>query len=152
MSGMLTDQERAEFVPSDLVRHRTPIPTQVVSSDEVYGPLFAVSAAEAAEPDMAQARASPQWQIEGLRRLEIPEAMQKQRGFTPLGDANGPVKTAILGGNNARLYNVDPQRTADDVAGDRFVEVKRAYEADGPERSKLRYGYVVGPLDPSVFA
>ena len=28
---------------------------------------------------------SPQWQIEGLRRLEIPEDMQKKHGFAPLG-------------------------------------------------------------------
>ena len=28
---------------------------------------------------------APQWQIEGLRRLEIPEAMQKKHGFAPLG-------------------------------------------------------------------
>ena len=30
---------------------------------------------------------APQWQIEGLRRLEIPEAMQKKHGFAPLGKA-----------------------------------------------------------------
>jgi hypothetical protein len=48
---------------------------------------------------------SPQWQIEGLRRLEIPADMQKQHGFKPLGAADGPVKTAIFGGNVARLYN-----------------------------------------------
>ena len=28
---------------------------------------------------------SPQWQIEALRRLEIPEDMQKKYGFKPLG-------------------------------------------------------------------
>ena len=30
---------------------------------------------------------SPQWQIESLRRLEIPEDMQKKHGFQPLGGA-----------------------------------------------------------------
>jgi hypothetical protein len=40
---------------------------------------------------------SPQWQIEALRRLEIPEEMQKRYGFAPLGPADGPVKAAILG-------------------------------------------------------
>ena len=49
---------------------------------------------------------SPQWQIEGLRRLEIPEDMQKKHGFAPLGAADGPVKTAIFGDNNARLYGI----------------------------------------------
>ena len=47
---------------------------------------------------------SPQWQIESLRRLEIPEDMQKKFGFAPLGAADGPVKTAIFGGNSKRLY------------------------------------------------
>ena len=50
---------------------------------------------------------SPQWQIEALRRLEIPEDMQKKYGFKPLGPADGPVKSAILGENNARLYKYE---------------------------------------------
>ena len=40
---------------------------------------------------------APQWQIEGLRRLEIPEEMQKKYRFLPLGPADGPVKNAIFG-------------------------------------------------------
>jgi predicted TIM-barrel fold metal-dependent hydrolase len=95
---------------------------------------------------------SPQWQIEGLRRLEIPPAMQKQHGFKPLGEATGPVKTAIFGGNNARLYNIDPAKTMAMLADDRFAAMKIAYEAEGAARTNLRYGYVTGPLDPSVFA
>ena len=35
---------------------------------------------------------SPQWQIEALRRLEIPEDMQEKYGFAPLGPADGMVK------------------------------------------------------------
>ena len=50
---------------------------------------------------------SPQWQIEALRRLEIPEDMQKKYGFKPVGAADGPIKTAIFGGTNAKLYNYD---------------------------------------------
>ena len=49
---------------------------------------------------------SPQWQIEALRRLEIPEDMRRKHGFAPLGPADGVVKTAILGGNSARMYDV----------------------------------------------
>jgi hypothetical protein len=30
---------------------------------------------------------SPQWQIEGLRRLEIPEEMQKKHGLLPAGSS-----------------------------------------------------------------
>ncbi len=109
MSSQLTEDELAALMPSELVQHRTPIPTQIVSSDEfypdpqnerqrevearllamaddlggkqgvdrrrffqsaagmaasfvamneVYGPLFEVSKAEAATPAMAQERAS----------------------------------------------------------------------------------------------
>ncbi len=50
---------------------------------------------------------SPQWQIEALRRLEIPEDMQKKYGFAPLGSANGPVKQMIFGTNAARLYRLN---------------------------------------------
>ena len=82
---------------------------------------------------------SPQWQIEALRRLEIPEDMQKQHGFKPLGAADGPVKTAILGETNARLYKYD-RRAA--LATDRIAALKAEYVAAGGERSNLRYGYV----------
>jgi uncharacterized protein len=84
---------------------------------------------------------SPQWQIEALRRLEIPEAMQKQYGFAPLGAADGEIKNTIFGGNNARLYNfTQGQRVA--VAGDLITQAKRAYEAQGTSRSNMAYGYV----------
>jgi predicted TIM-barrel fold metal-dependent hydrolase len=86
---------------------------------------------------------SPQWQIEGLRRLEIPEAMQKQHGFKPLGEPAGPVKAAIFGGNNARLYGIDPARMSSELSADRVAAAKLAYEAGGPDPSNLRHGYVV---------
>jgi uncharacterized protein len=108
MTGFLSDEEMARLTPSELVEHRTPIPTQIVSSDEyypapqnekqrevevrllamadelgpkqgldrrhffqtaagiaaafvamndVYGPTFEVTPAEAATPGMAQERA-----------------------------------------------------------------------------------------------
>jgi predicted TIM-barrel fold metal-dependent hydrolase len=84
---------------------------------------------------------SPQWQIEALRRLEIPEDMQKQYGFEPLGPADGPVKTAILGGNNARLYKYPIQKKAE-LAGDRFAQLKAQYEQSGADRSNRTYGYI----------
>src|ERR1700752_668283 len=109
MSGMLSDKELSELTPSEFVTLNTPIPTQIVSSDEfypdpqnenqrevearlvamadelggkqgldrrrffqtaavmaasfvamneVYGPIFEVSKAEAATPAMAQERAA----------------------------------------------------------------------------------------------
>jgi predicted TIM-barrel fold metal-dependent hydrolase len=96
---------------------------------------------------------SPQWQIEALRRLEIPEDMQRKHGFKPLGAANGPIKSAIFGSTNARLYDYDIGRRGDiGPKRDRFALMKEEYERRGPARSNLRYGYVNGPVDWSAFA
>jgi uncharacterized protein len=85
---------------------------------------------------------APQWQIEGLRRLEIPEDMRKQHGYAPLGAADGPVKTAILGENVARLYGYRRQAELS-VPTDRLAALKSEYAATGEGRSNLRYGYVL---------
>jgi len=84
---------------------------------------------------------SPQWQIEALRRLEIPDALQKQYGFQPLGAADGPVKSAILGGNNARLYKY-PMTRKSELAQDRFAQLRETYEQSGIGRSNRTYGYI----------
>jgi hypothetical protein len=84
---------------------------------------------------------SPQWQIEALRRLEIPEDMQKQYGFQPLGEADGPVKTAILGSTNARLYKYPIKQQAA-LATDRFAQLRETYEQHGTDRSNRTYGYI----------
>jgi predicted TIM-barrel fold metal-dependent hydrolase len=86
---------------------------------------------------------APQWQIEGLRRLEIPEDMQKRHGFEPLGAADGGLKTAIFSGNTARLYGLAQHASV--VNQDRFAAIKADYQANGPGRSNLRYGYVSKP-------
>jgi hypothetical protein len=83
---------------------------------------------------------APQWQIEALRRLEIPEDMQRKYGFAPLGPADGPVKNAIFGENNARLYGYKKSATLD-----RFDHLKAEYDRLGPDPSNLRYGYVRKP-------
>jgi predicted TIM-barrel fold metal-dependent hydrolase len=85
---------------------------------------------------------SPQWQIEGLRRLEIPVEMQKTHGFQPLGPADGPVKSAIFAGNNTRLYNFQKDRQQIERRPDAFAKMKADYRGAGPDPSNLRYGYV----------
>jgi hypothetical protein len=85
---------------------------------------------------------SPQWQIEGLRRLEIPEDMQKKYGFAPMGPADGPVKAAIFGTNSTRLYGIDPIKTAANLHGDHFSKLKADYVKSGAMPSNLRYGYM----------
>jgi uncharacterized protein len=85
---------------------------------------------------------SPQWQIEALRRLEIPADMQKQHGFRPLGAADGLVKSAILGYNSARLYNLDIRAARKKFENDSFAQLKKQYEMAGTDRSNLAYGYI----------
>jgi predicted TIM-barrel fold metal-dependent hydrolase len=82
---------------------------------------------------------SPQWQIEAMRRLEIPEDMRKKLGFEPLGAADGPVKRAIFAGNAAKHYKLDPQTGAAALRDD-DISAMRAQWAGQP--SNLRYGYV----------
>ena len=84
---------------------------------------------------------SPQWQIESLRRMEIPEDIRQKYGFEPLGPANGPVKTAILGGNNARLYGFTPKMQSA-LENDQVAQWKNLYDKNGGERSNLSYGYI----------
>ena len=86
---------------------------------------------------------SPQWQIEALRRLEIPEDMQKRFGFAPLGAEDGAVKNAIFGLNGARLYGVDPAGSADAVAKDTIEAMKHEYHERGVGGSNNAYGYVL---------
>jgi predicted TIM-barrel fold metal-dependent hydrolase len=85
---------------------------------------------------------SPQWQIEGMRRLEIPEDMQQKHGFKPLGAADGPVKQAIFADNGFRLFGY--VRRAE-LESDRFTRMKAEYRKAGPSPSNLRYGYVRSP-------
>ena len=84
---------------------------------------------------------APQWQIEALRRLEIPEDMQKKFGYAPLGPADGPVKRAIFGETSAKMYRYDIKKAA--WRDDRFAAVKSHYERAGRDPSNLRYGFVV---------
>jgi predicted TIM-barrel fold metal-dependent hydrolase len=87
---------------------------------------------------------APQWQIEALRRLEIPEEMRKKYGFAPMGPANGPVKRAIFGENSARLYRYTAaQRAA--LEHDVVAQAKETYDKYGDGRTNLRYGYVSKP-------
>jgi predicted TIM-barrel fold metal-dependent hydrolase len=83
---------------------------------------------------------SPQWQIEAMRRLEIPEEMQKQHGFAPLGAADGPVKNAIFAENGFRLFGY--KKDVELAKPDRFAAMKAQYERGGAQPGNLRYGYV----------
>jgi hypothetical protein len=89
---------------------------------------------------------SPQWQIEAMRRLEIPEDMQKKYGFAALGDANSATKQQIFSGNAARMYNIALKKAENTrmpaYSEDRFAALKKEYTLAASEPSNLRYGYV----------
>jgi predicted TIM-barrel fold metal-dependent hydrolase len=88
---------------------------------------------------------SPQWQIEAMRRIEIPEDMQKKYGFAPLGGPDSAVKQMIFGTNAARLYGLKLKAAEAPMpaySADRLAELKREYEDTAKEPSNLRYGYV----------
>ena len=89
---------------------------------------------------------SPQWQIEALRRLEIPEDMQKKYGFAPLGDANSVTKQLIFAGNATKFYKIK-LKAADNsrmpaFSEDRLAALKNEYTQAAKQPSNLRYGYV----------
>jgi uncharacterized protein len=89
---------------------------------------------------------SPQWQIEAFRRMEIPDDMQRQHGFAPLGAADGAVKRAILGLNGAHVYGIaSRQISAAAWSRDELATRRAHYRAGNPERSNLAYGYVRNP-------
>ena len=84
---------------------------------------------------------SPQWQIEGLRRIEIPEDMQKKVRLRAAWPGDGPVKSAIFGGNNARLYNIDPKKAELEFRDDKLTRHSRLNTRRNgrrPEQSALR--------------
>src|SRR5262249_30828513 len=88
---------------------------------------------------------SPQWQIEAMRRLEIPEDMQKKYGFPALGGGHRSTKQLMFCVNAARLYRIN-LKAADTrmpaYSEDRLASLKSEYELAAKTPSNLRYGYV----------
>jgi predicted TIM-barrel fold metal-dependent hydrolase len=88
---------------------------------------------------------SPQWQIEAMRRLEIPEDMQKKYGFSALGGPNSLTKQMIFGLNSSRLYRINLKAASNvpmpPYSNDQLARLKTEYEP-AAEPSNLRYGYV----------
>jgi hypothetical protein len=89
---------------------------------------------------------SPQWQIEAMRRLEIPEDMQKKYGFSALGGPDSATKQMIFGANAARLYGLRLKAAENTpmpvYSADRLAKLKVQYELAAKDPSNLRYGYV----------
>jgi hypothetical protein len=88
---------------------------------------------------------SPQWQIEALRRLEIPEDMQKKHGFAPLGPANGSAKNQIFGYTSARLYGLNLRADYRPLPEDKFAQIKEEYRMAGTLdvlRDNAAFGFI----------
>jgi hypothetical protein len=86
----------------------------------------------------------PQWQIEAMRRLEIPNDIMRKQGWKiPLGGPNSEVKQKIFGLNSAHLYNLDIKISQEKpFRHDQIAQIKSDYLAMGGERSNATYGYV----------
>ncbi|MDP6013578.1 MAG: amidohydrolase family protein [Alphaproteobacteria bacterium] len=85
---------------------------------------------------------SPQWQIEAMRRLEIPEDMQKKHGFAPMGGATSAVKNQIFGYNSANLFELDVREAMAPLEADKFAAIKDKYDAQGGLHPNAASGFI----------
>ena len=79
---------------------------------------------------------SPQWQIEALRRLEIPDDMRKKHGFASLGGATGHIKNEIFGYTSARLFGISVSHRLHraeygPLPPEMFGEIQESYQLAG---------------------
>jgi predicted TIM-barrel fold metal-dependent hydrolase len=82
---------------------------------------------------------TPQWQIEAMRRFEIPEAMIALHGYAPLTAA---VKERIFGLNAAKVFSVDVNAKRNEIPGDYLSQMRMAYLEEGADPSHHWYGWV----------
>ena len=88
---------------------------------------------------------SPQWQIEAMRRLEIPDDMAKKQGWkiSKLGGDDSAIKRKIFGENSARLYNYKiTAEIEQQLSQDKLAQMKDVYHREGVERNNAFYGYI----------
>ena len=84
---------------------------------------------------------SPQWQIEAMRRLQIPDELIEKHGYAQLTPG---VKEQIFGLNAARVFNVDATAKRNEMPKDYLSQMKMAYLDEGAARSHRFYGWVTG--------
>ncbi len=84
---------------------------------------------------------SPQWQIEAMRRIQMPEELTKKFGWKPL---TPQVKAKIFGLNAARIYGVDVKAKRNALPSDALEKLKAEYRQQGPMPSNTQYGWVRG--------
>lgn len=85
---------------------------------------------------------SPQWQIEALRRLQMPDDLMDRFGLPDLGEATGHFKAGMLGLNAAPLYALNPKDYEKPGLETAHLDaVTAAWHARGGGPSNMRYGY-----------
>jgi len=85
---------------------------------------------------------SPQWQIEALRRLQMPQDLQERFGLPDLGAADGAFKAGMLGLNAAPMYGLDPaDYTAPGLQTAHLDAVTAEWRARGGAPGHRTYGY-----------
>jgi len=82
---------------------------------------------------------SPQWQIEALRRFEMPQELIDKFGYKPL---TRQVKDKIFGLNAARVYGIDVAQQRKAIPKDYLSRLKAAYRHHGEAPSLAAYGWV----------
>ena len=83
---------------------------------------------------------TPQWQIEALRRLQMPESLMERFGYKPL---TVEVKRQIFGLNGARVYGVDAEAKRNPIPDDYIDRLQKLYQQAGePTPSNTQYGWV----------
>lgn len=80
---------------------------------------------------------SPQWQIDALKALQIPESLQQQRGYPALTDS---IRAKIFGGNAARLYGLDIDAVRCTLASDAVTTARAEWLAEGQRAPLLTHG------------
>jgi uncharacterized protein len=82
---------------------------------------------------------TPQWQIEAMRRFQIPDALVEKHGYAPL---TRSVKEQIFGLNAAKVFNVDVTAKRNELPSDYLSKIRMAYQEEGPNPSHKFYGWV----------
>lgn len=82
---------------------------------------------------------TPQWQIEAMRRFQIPDALIESHRYAPL---TRSVKEQIFGLNAARVFSVDVGATRNELPADYLSRIKMAYLEEGAQPSHRFYGWV----------
>ena len=90
---------------------------------------------------------SPQWQIEAMRRLEVPDDMKKKYGLPALGGENSLTKQAIFGLNSARIYGLGLNEANNlpnmpSFSEDKIGQLAAKFREEGGKPSNKRYGLI----------